>query len=82
MYVYSKSLEQRKYKYLTKIISKLQKHNIRYFTITNSSEVIPSKDALENSIFIFDDIANENQDVIREYFSRGRHSNIDMIYVC
>ena len=82
LYVGSKSLEQPKYKYLTKTISKLQKHNIGYFIFTNSSKFIPLKDALDNSIFNFDDIVNENQDVIREYFSRVRHSIIDTFYSC
>ena len=39
-------------------MSKLQKHNVGYFTCTNNGKVIPLRDALENAIFIFDEIVN------------------------
>ena len=42
---------------------------ISYFTISNNS-VILLNEALPNSIFIFDDVACNKQDAIREYFAR------------
>jgi len=34
-----------------------------------------------NSIFIFDDVACDKLDAVREYFSMGRHANIDCFYL-
>ena len=83
LYIYSKSLNQKKYRYLTKIMSKLQKtDNIGYYTFSNNADVVPLNEARKNSIFIFDDIACCNQNIVREYFSMGRHRNIDCFYLC
>ena len=51
--------------------------NTHFLTIVTSS-----KEALPNSIFVFDDVACDNQNIIREYFSMGRHTNIDCFYLC
>lgn len=80
LYVYSKSLQQPKYQYLQNLLSSIAE--IGYFTFSNNSDVIHPDDALINSIFIFDDVACDKQDVIREYFSMGRHFNIDCFYLC
>ena len=49
LYIYSKSLNQEKYQYLTKIMSKLQKtDNIGYYTFANNVNVIPLSKAEEN----------------------------------
>ncbi|CAK1591437.1 unnamed protein product [Parnassius mnemosyne] len=38
-------------------------------------------EASPNSIIIFDDVACENQNIIRDYFTMGRHKNIDCFYI-
>ena len=55
---------------------------IGYFTFFNNSDVVPPSEARPNSIFIFDDVACDKQDAVREYFSMGRHSNVDCFYLC
>lgn len=80
IYVYSKSLQQAKYQYLAQILSQVPE--IGYFTFSNNIDVIPIDEALPNSIFIFDDVACDNQNAIRDYFSMGRHSDIDCFYLC
>lgn len=80
VYVYSKSLQQPKYQYLEKLLSSVE--NVGYFPFSHNSDVIPPNEALPNSIFIFDDVACDKQDVIREYFSMGRHSKVDSLYLC
>ncbi|EZA61636.1 hypothetical protein X777_11759 [Ooceraea biroi] len=55
---------------------------IGYFTFSNNSDVIPPCEARPNSIFVFDDVACDKQDTVREYFSMGRHSNVDSFYLC
>lgn len=54
VYVYSKSLQQPKYQYLENLLSPIEE--IGYFTFSNNSNVIPSSEALPNSLFIFDDV--------------------------
>jgi len=78
VYVYSKSLQQPKYQYLENLLS-IDK--IGYFTFSNNSDVVPPSEAHLNSIFIFDDVACDKQDM-REYFSMGRHSHVDCFYLC
>lgn len=80
LYVYSKSLQQPKYRYLENLLASIDE--IGYFTFSNNSEVIPPNDALSNSIFVFDDVACHKQETIREYFAMGRHSNVDCFYLC
>jgi hypothetical protein len=80
VYVYSKSLQQPKYQYLENLLTPIDE--IGYFTFSNNSDVVPPNEALPNSIFIFDDVACDKQDVIREYFAMGRHMDVDSFYLC
>ncbi len=80
IYIYSKSLNQPKYEYLTKIMSSIPE--IGYNVFSNNCDVIPVDQAKKNSIFIFDDVACEKQDNIRSYFAMGRHSDVDSFYLC
>src|SRR5580765_9032287 len=80
MNVYSKSLQLPKYRYLEYLLSSIKE--IGYFTFSNNSDVIPPCEALPNSIYIFDDVACDKQDTIREYFAMGRHSSVDCFYLC
>lgn len=80
VYIYSKSLEQPKYRYLEKLLSNIDE--IGFFAFSNNCDVISPSDSLPNSVFVFDDVACDNQDVVREYFSMGRHAHIDCFYLC
>lgn len=80
VYVYSKSLQQPKYQYLEKLLAPIDE--IGYFTFSNNSDVIPPSKARADSIFIFDDVACDKQNTVREYFAMGRHTNVDCFYLC
>jgi len=80
VYVYSKSLQQPKYQYLENLLSSIDE--IGYFTFSNNSDVGPPSEARPNSIFVFDNVACDKQDTVREYFSMGRHSHLDCFYLC
>ena len=69
-----------KYRYLTNLLSRIEE--IDYFTFTNNSDVVPPSEARPNSIFFFDDVACDKQNAVREYFSMGRHANVDCFYLC
>lgn len=80
IYIYSKSLEQDKYKYLCKLFSPMK--HIGFFTFTSSDKVIAPNVAKKNSIIIFDDvICDKNQENIKKYYCLGRHRNIDCFYL-
>lgn len=80
VYIYCKTLEQDKYKYLKNILKSI--NGIGFYAFSSTDEVIASNQAKQNSIFIFDDvISDRNQDNIKQYFCLGRHRNIDCFYL-
>ena len=80
VYVYSKSLNQPKYKFLKDILEPLD--GIKYFPFSEHDEVISPDEALPNSIMIFDDVACEKQDNVRKFFCMGRHKKVCCFYLC
>ena len=79
VYIYSKTLHQPKYVMLEEILSKVDGVNL--FKFQENDSVLPPEKALPNSVFIFDDIIMESQSIVRSYFSRGRHNQIDVCYL-
>lgn len=79
VYIYSKTLHQAKYIMLEEILNKVDGVNL--FKFQENDNVIPPEKALSNSVFIFDDIIMESQGIVRSYFSRGRHNQIDVCYL-
>lgn len=77
LYVFSKSLYQPKYKFLSKTMPK----EVGYFAYDENTKVPPPSDAKPDSIMVFDDIACEKHDNIRSYFTMGRHKDIDTFYL-
>lgn len=79
LYVYSKSLYQPKYLFLEKVLNMVA--GMSYYKYNHNSEILSPHEALPNSIIVFDDVACENQNNIRDYFAMGRHKNIDCFYI-
>lgn len=79
IYIYSKTLDQPKYQMLKDIIESIP--GMQIFMFHENDTVISPEDALPNSVFIFDDVITESQEIIRTYFTRGRHNNIDIFYL-
>lgn len=80
VYLYSKSLQQPKYTFLNEILTKVD--DLSFYTFHDKSDVIPPEEAKENSVVIFDDVALQDQDTIRQYFAMGRHRGLDCFYLC
>lgn len=80
IYVYSKSLYQPKYQVVQEILGKVK--GLGYYPFRENEEIISPHEAKSNSIFIFDDVACDGQQKIREYYSFCRHRNIDAAYLC
>lgn len=79
VYLYSKTLFQPKYVFLDKVLTMVPE--IKFTKYRDNEEVISSQTARPNSVMVFDDVAGENQNNIRDYFAIGRHKNIDSFYL-
>lgn len=80
LYLYSKSLYQWKYEYLRSVMEPLTE--IGYNEFNDGDEIIPPEEIEPYSLIIFDDVVSCNQDIIRSYYSFGRHNNTDCFYLC
>lgn len=81
IYLYSKSLHQEKYLNLMKIFSLIP--DISFFYFNNAENMVTPEECKPNSIIIFDDILCDkaNRQLLRQFFSRGRHKNLDTFYL-
>lgn len=80
IYLYSKSLHQPKYTYLEQLLKPIK--GIGFYAFKTSENITNVSKAKPNSLFIFDDVACDKQDVMRECFSMGRHYQLDAFYLC
>lgn len=86
LYIYSKTLGQKKYEFLQNYfdtLSKNSKQQIAHF-YSNSDDILPPEklDKKLSSVVIFDDVMLEKQKIIEAFFSQGRHNNADCFYLC
>lgn len=79
IYIFSKSLKQPKYQLLEKIMSEVKE--VAYFQFNANDKIMEPNQAKPYSVFIFDDVACENHNIMKSYFAMGRHNNIDSIYI-
>jgi len=79
IYLYSKTLSQPKYTFLSRVLEPLQ---IGFYTFNDSKEFVPLEQVKPRSIIVIDDLMCENQELMKEYFTQGRHMNIDIFYLC
>jgi hypothetical protein len=80
IYLYSKSLNQPKYRYLETLLKPIKE--LGFYQYHDREEVVSPSEAKPNSLMIFDDIACEKQDHLKAYFCMGRHKNVDSFYLC
>lgn len=79
LYLYSKTTFQPKYRFLREVLRRVPQ--IQFNEFNDDKDVIAPNEALTNSVFIFDDVVCEKQINIRNYFSMGRHKQIDCFYL-
>jgi len=92
VYVYSSTLHQAAYVHLKNYYEALEKIiqqklnqsvQIAHFFEADDEIQNPSElDKNKNHVMIFDDVMMSNQDVIKDYFCRGRHNNVNVFYLC
>lgn len=79
VYLYSKTPFQPKYKTLGRILGDIE--GMGYQIFSDNIDIVKPSDAAPDSIFIFDDVACDKQNTMREYFAMGRHSAVDSFYL-
>lgn len=79
VYVYCKTLFQPKYMFLENVLKLVP--SVSFAKYHENHDILSPHEASPNSVIIFDDVACENQNSIRDYFSMGRHKNIDSFYL-
>lgn len=82
LYLYSKTLDQDKYKYLCELLQSIKE--IGCYTFSGSENAIEPNLMKKNSLIVFDDVINDreiNKTAVRNIFTIGRHRNLDVIYL-
>lgn len=82
LYLYSKTLDQEKYKYLCEMLRSIKE--IGCYTFSANQNVIDSNQMKKNSLIVFDDVINDrgmNKTVVRNIFTLGRHRCLDVVYL-
>jgi hypothetical protein len=77
IHVYGKSLHQPKYQ----ILELLGEQGDAQVTFYDDGPMAVA-DAPENAVMVFDDVMQENQEIIKDYYAMGRHSNVNCFYLC
>lgn len=79
IYLYGKMLNQPKYDYLRLVMERVLRLVIILLALMNTSSTL--KKQMKILSCIFDDVALENQDIIRKFFCMGRHKHLDCFYL-
>lgn len=82
LYLYCKTLDQDKYKYLSEVLRSID--GIGFYTFTSSENVLDPSEMKKNSLVVFDDVINDsgiNRGIVRNIFTLGRHRCIDVVYI-
>ena len=92
VYVYSSTLHQPAYEYLRQYYENFEEFiktecnqvvKLAHFFDADTEILNPSDlDRVKSHIMIFDDVMLNDQTVIKDYFCRGRHNNVNVFYLC
>ena len=81
LYIFSKSLNQPKYRQLEAVLKKVPE--IGFFKFSSVDSVPPLDEVRKNSVMIFDDVGSEpgKNRHLQAYFSMGRHKHVDIVFL-
>lgn len=79
IYICCGSLHQEKYAYLRQVLQEVPE--IGYHEYTGVQEMITPDRVDDYSVVVFDDIGTTNLDIVKQFFSFGRHHNVDCFYL-
>lgn len=77
VYLCCKSLQQSKYAHLKELLQSLPE--IGYYEFTDLLQIPTLSKILDYSVIIFDDVGTLDLDIVKQFFSFGRHKNLDCI---
>lgn len=80
IYLCSKSLYQTKYEFLRDLLKDVPECG--FVQCPDVDSLVAPVDVKEYSVIIFDDILPTGHNIIKDYFSYGRHKNVDCFYLC
>ena len=86
--IYTTTPDQDSYKFLGEYFNEVKtklKLPKDIITFHNPEEGIDDPSTLDKNkthIVVFDDVMNEKQKVMTDYFTRGRHNNVNVFYLC
>src|SRR5438552_7210942 len=84
--IYTTTSYQEAYRFLRDINTEMKRQTTKDIATFHSPDdgiVDPSElDKNKTLVLIFDDVMNEGQKVMTDYFTRGRHNNVDVFYLC
>lgn len=81
LYIYSKSLDQDKYQLVKQWSDSLNLNTATFCSSQNEIIPVNKHDPNKKTIVVFDDVMLANQKPMAEYFTQGRHYNIDCFYL-
>jgi hypothetical protein len=79
-HIYCKTLHQPKYRFVERVLRDMKGVTLEMFD--RGEKVLPPEAIPADSVVIFDDVSCENQNIVRDYFARGRHYGMDAFYLC
>ena len=93
VYIYSSTLYQDAYEFLKEYYEgleksynhKLKQNDVKVAHFYDADEEIANPETLDkfkNHIMILDDVMLKDQTKIKDYFCRGRHTNVNVFYLC
>lgn len=68
------------FKFLSCVFSKIS--FVECLIFNENDDVMHLNEVKNNPFMIFDDVACERQNNIRNYFAMGRHNKVDTFYLC
>jgi len=85
LYVYSKSLDQDKYRLVKQwsdsLRKTLQNDIATFYSSQNEIAPVDKHDKKQKTVVVFDDVMMQSQKPMAEYFTQGRHYNVDCFYL-
>ena len=84
--IYTTTSYQEAYRFLRDINTEMKRQTTKDIaTFHSPDDGIADPSELDNNkthVLIFDDAMNEGQKVMTDYFTRGRHNNVNVFYLC
>ena len=79
IYVLSRTLFQKKYRFLEEVVKSIS--GMKFVTYDTNAELEEAENIEPNRILIIDDLNNSSQEKLRKYFTISRQKNVDLFFI-